>query len=380
MRRFPNLKFESVVSKSGLNDVVNSLKENQEVAVDIEADSMFHFKEKVCLIQLATEQHLFIVDTIKIRDLSSLKPFFNNRSIKKVFHGADYDVRSLYRDFDIVINNLFDTELAVRFLGAQQSGLNTVLKTYFDINLQKKFQKKDWSQRPLPQEMIAYAAEDVHYLLPLANLIQSRLHQKNRLPWVIEECELLSKVRPNSNNTKPLYLSFKGAGRLAPRDLAVLDSILKWRILTAQKKDFPPFKIIGNRSIIDLVKAKPRTMDALKESRAISSKQVIMYGRQLLMAVEDGLDQPDDQLPVYPRSRAPRLNLSTTKLVKRLKNWKENKAAELGIDASLVLSKSQAMDIANRAPVSIKQLLNIPSLKNWQIKEFGKEILSCLIF
>ena len=187
---------------------------------------MFHFREKVCLIQIASQRHLFIVDPIGVKDLSALKPLFANRRIKKVFHGSDYDVRSLFRDFDIVVHNLFDTELASRFLGFQQSGLDAMLQTFFNVKLEKKYQKKDWSMRPLPEAMITYAAKDVHHLLPLAKRLKKDLSKKNRLTWVEEECDLLSKVRPNATHTGPLFLSFKGAGRLPPEDLAVLEALL----------------------------------------------------------------------------------------------------------------------------------------------------------
>ena len=216
MQQDSEFQFEFVDTPSGLDAVLKSLRGAEAIAVDLEADSMFHFQEKVCLIQIASNRHLFIVDPVPIVDLSAIKPLFKNRRIKKVFHGSDYDVRSLFRDFDIDIHNLFDTELASRFLGFQQSGLNAMLQTFFNVKLEKKYQKKDWSMRPLPEAMISYAAKDVHHLLPLAKLLEEQLAEKNRLTWVHEECDLLSRVRPNATNVKPLYLSFKGAGRLPP--------------------------------------------------------------------------------------------------------------------------------------------------------------------
>jgi len=157
------------------------------IAVDVEADSMYHFKEKVCLIQMATANVNVVIDPFVIKDLSALNPIFKRKDIQKIFHGADYDVRSLYRDFTISINNLFDTELASRFLGFPGTGLEAVLKKKFAITLDKKFQRKDWSKRPLPREMIAYAAEDARYLLPLARDLKAELKEKGRLSWVDEE-------------------------------------------------------------------------------------------------------------------------------------------------------------------------------------------------
>ena len=378
MQQDSEFQFEFVDTPSGLDMVFKSLQDVDTIAVDLEADSMFHFQEKVCLIQIASLRRLFIVDPIQVKNLSALKPLFGNPRIKKVFHGSDYDVRSLFRDFDIVIHNLFDTELASRFLGFQQSGLDAMLQTFFNVKLEKKYQKKDWSVRPLPEAMITYAAKDVHHLLPLAKLLEEDLSRKKRLAWVEEECELLSKVRPNATNAEPMFLSFKGAGRLPPKDLAVLEALLIWRKRAARKKDLPLFKIVGNNTLLTLVRAKPRTRESLEASRALSAKQTGMYGRQLLDAISNGLKIPEDCLPVYPRTRATRLPESKIRLAKKLKSWKEKKAADLAIDPSLVLNKSQTMDIARISPTAVHDLDNMAGLKSWQIREFGEEIVRCI--
>jgi len=378
MRQDAEFQFEFVDTPSGLEVVLKALRGADAIAVDLEADSMFHFKEKVCLIQIASLDHLFIVDPIRVRDLSVLKPLFGNHRIKKIFHGSDYDVRSLFRDFDIAIHNLFDTELASRFLGFQQSGLDAMLQTFFNVKLEKKYQKKDWSIRPLPEAMITYAAKDVHHLLPLAKLLKKDLSEKKRLAWVEEECDLLSKVRPNATKTEPLFLSFKGAGRLPPEDLAVLEALLIWRKRAARKKDLPLFKVIGSNTLLTLVRIKPRTREDLEKSRALSTKQASMYGRQLLEAIGNGLKTPGDCLPIYPRTRTPRLPESKIRIAKKLKKWKDKKAADLAIDPALVLNKSQTMDIARVSPTDIHDLDAITSLKAWQVREFGEDILGCI--
>ena len=232
--------------------------------------------------------------------------------------------------------------------------------------------------RPLPEAMITYAAKDVHHLLPLAKLLEKDLLKKKRLAWVKEECDLLSNVRPGTTRTKPLFLSFKGAGRLSPEDLAVLEALLIWRNQAARKKDLPLFKIVGNNVLLTLVRTKPQTREDLEKSRALSAKQTSMYGRQLLNAISNGLKTPKDCLPIYPKTRAPRLPESKIRLAKKLKNWKEKKAVELAIDPALVLNKSQTMDIARISPADMRELDGIASLKAWQVREFGEEILGCI--
>ncbi len=179
--------YQLIDSSAGLTKMVERLETEKTIAVDLEADSLYHFTERVCLIQIASEQTCFIIDPLAVDGLSPLKLLFYNGDIQKILHGADYDIRSLYRDFHIKITNLFDTQIACRFLGLNETGLDAVLAKRFNIRLDKKYQKKDWSQRPLSDEMLAYAANDVLFLVQLGKTLEKELEEKGRLSWVHEE-------------------------------------------------------------------------------------------------------------------------------------------------------------------------------------------------
>ncbi|MDI6687233.1 MAG: ribonuclease D, partial [Desulfobacterales bacterium] len=285
MKNRKGFNYRIIDTASKLEDIALLLKNEKTIAVDLEADSMFHFKEKVCLVQITAKKINVIIDTLQVKDLSLLKPLFANRDIKKIFHGADYDVRSLFRDFNIKINNLFDTQLACMFLGIKETSLDAVLQQRFNVRLDKRFQKKDWSKRPLPDEMIEYAASDTVYLLPLNAMLEKELAEKGRLSWVYEECAILSKVRPPALNDDPLYLKFKGAGRLDRRQLAVLECLLQSRRKIAKKKDKPLFKVFSNNSMIKLAEARPVNLQELKKSNTLSNRQIDIYGNVLVEAI-----------------------------------------------------------------------------------------------
>ena len=255
--------YQYIDSNKGLEAMARRLAEEPVLAVDLEADSMYHFKEKVCLIQMASTTESFVIDPLMITNFSPIKPLLARPDVQKVFHGADYDIRSLYRDFGMEVHNLLDTELASRFLGITETGLEAVIMNRFQVQLDKKYQKKDWSQRPLPPEMVEYAAHDVQYLVPLAQTLEQELARKKRLSWVAEECELLSRVRPANNDGAPLFMKFKGAGRLDPRSLALLESLLQFRKQLAEKKDRPVFKIIGNKTLKAIAIEKPKHAKAI---------------------------------------------------------------------------------------------------------------------
>ena len=378
MNAASDIAFEIINTRTELEDFVRKIENEKTVGVDLEADSMYHFQEKVCLIQIATRQNTIVIDPLAVENLSPLKQIFKRRDICKVFHGADYDVRSLYRDFRITINNLFDTELASRFLGFPETGLEAVLKNRFDVTLDKKFQRKDWSRRPLPSEMIAYAAEDAKHLLPLAKRLKAELEEKNRLGWVYEECEHLSRVRPISTNDQPLFMNFKGAGKLDPRSLAVLEALLGFRRQVARKKDRPLFRILGNHSLLELAEKKPVTSNQLEKTGALSVKQIGMYGREIIAAIKTAQKIPTKELPVYPRKKAPRVSLAVAGRVKVLRSWRDKQVKKLAIDPALICTKALITTIAIKRPLKMSELAEIKEVKNWQRKEFGREIIKVL--
>ncbi len=375
LRRHDVATPEWIETQSGLNALAKKLCNEITIGVDMEADSFFHYHEKVCLIQLATDKDVYVVDPLAIKDMSPLKDIFSNQDITKVFHGADYDIRSLYRDFGIEVENLFDTEVAARFLGYTSTGLDALVLRFFGVTLDKRFQRKDWSVRPLDPEMIRYAAYDVFFLLPLYNKLRKELIQMGRIGWVKETCRELEKVRPvKPGPDTPLFAKCKGAGRLLPRELAVLEELLKFRNQIASKKDRPPFKIISNKALIALAKKRPANMKALKKSGILSDKQVNMYGTRIIMAVHKISGLPDEAMPVYPRAKPQRPAAPVSLRIRKLKEWRNKKAKSLGIDPCLVLNKQAMHEIAEKNPSCHNDLKEIKQLKEWQKKVFGREI------
>jgi ribonuclease D len=370
--------YKIINTVAGLEKAVRILESETAVAVDMEADSMYHFQVKVCLLQMATEKSTIVVDPLKVKNLSPLKLLFSNPDIKKIFHGADYDVRSLFRDFGIEINHLFDTELACRFLGVKETSLEAAVEKYLNRTLDKKYQKKDWSKRPIAKEMIDYAAGDVKYLLTLAQVCEKELEKKGRLAWVLEECDALSKVRPDLSDEAPLFLKFKGAGRLKSKSLAVLESLLEFRKGIAEEKDKPLFKIIGNDSIMKIATVKPLTLRRLKKINALGEKQINMYGNDVIERVAGALEIPDSKLPVYPKKKPQTFPNEVPERIKALKSWRASKVRVLEIDPGIICNNALITSIAIQNPVDRRSLDRIKEMRNWQKKEFGQEIITLL--
>jgi ribonuclease D len=371
-------EYDFIETPKALAAFLDAIESADMVAVDTEGDSMFHYKERLCLIQVSANGYTAVIDPLSIGDLSSLKPLFRNRRVCKVFHGADYDVRSLYRDFDIVIHNLFDTQLASVFLGWKETSLEAVVHQRFGVELDKKYQKKNWSRRPLPEEMSAYAAADVTHLIPLARILMTELEQLGRLDWVVEECRLLSGVRPQEEEDGPMFLKFKGAGRLEPRQLAALEALLQMRNAIARQKDRPHFKIISNVALKKIAVAMPTDLTRLKSSGILSGKQFDMYGRAVMEAIRNASQIPKSKLPVYPRRKSPRLSRGVPERVKALREWRDETAARLELDPALVLNRALIRAIAVENPTRKATLGSIDGLHQWQANSFGGDILRIL--
>jgi ribonuclease D len=284
------------------------LNQETSVALDLEGDSLYHYREKICLIQIAAGSECFLIDPLIISDLSPLALFLNNPEIRKILHGADYDIRSLYRDYQFQIQNLFDTESAARFLGLKETGLGAILGSRFQIHLDKRFQKTDWSKRPLTDPMLAYAAADVAYLIPLAQSLLTDLEALGRLPWVLEEGDRLGRVRFNPPYQGPLFLQFKGGRQLDSRSLGLLENLLQFRKAQAEKRDRPLFKILGADVLKALALEKPLNLDQLKGIKGLSAKLIERLGEGLIECLKQGLAIPETDLPRFPPSIRPQVD------------------------------------------------------------------------
>jgi len=347
------------------------------IAVDLEADSMHSYREKVCLLQVTLPGRTVLLDPLAGPDLSSLAPVLGNPGIRKIFHAADYDLRCLHRDFGLEVRGLFDTMIACQLLGEERVGLADVLAKYFAVDLDKKFQRADWSVRPLSDEMQHYAAEDTRHLHRLADLLESRLREAGRLYWAEEEFRLLESVR-FSETKGPLFLKVKGAGRLDRRALGILEDLLQWREKEACRRDRPPFRIIGNRSLIEAALTAPQTQKGLVGIEGISPRLAERYGRDLLRVIKSSQDRTEGDLPQFPRQEKPPKDPEADLRFELLRKWRLARSSELSMDPGVLINNAALEEIARRFPHKWTDLEMVPGIKKWQLEELGDDILKLL--
>ena len=356
-------------------ELSESLLQQAEIAVDLEMDSLHHYQEKVCLIQVSTRQSSWLIDPLECRDMQPLAAPLADSKVRVVMHGSDYDIRSLHRDFSIVVTNLFDTMIASRFLGIAEFGLAALLKDRFGIELDKKFQKADWSKRPLTREMREYAVADTSNLLPLYDRLNAELQQQNRQLWLEEECRLVSQARV-SEKGGPLFLYCKSAGKRKGRTLAILEELLQLRESQARLLDRPPFKVLSADMLLEIAENRPQTISELSTIKGMTPGQINRYSTGLLAAVRRGQELPEDELPRYPHTRRQEPVEGAKELLRKLKVWRETKCTSLGIEPGVLAPNWLLEVLADTLPTTCANLNDIPGMREWQKKLFGQELLA----
>lgn len=366
-------------SAEELKRFLTSLDGCRAIALDSESDSLYHHVEKVCLVQLAAEAgQLALIDTLAFKDLAALGRWLADPDMLKVLHGADYDVTTMKRDFGVGFAGIFDTMIAARFLGLPAVGLQALARSELGIELSKASQKDDWSRRPLTPGQEEYALADVRHLIALQRRLAERLQEKGRLDWVMEECEVVANLEPARRRRDPdAYQSIKGARRLSRRGLAVLRELHLWRERLADATDRPPFKILGNDTLLALAEKPPRGRDELDRVRGFTSRMKV-EGQAILDAVKRGQGAPERDLPNLPATRRPALPEAVRARIEALRIWRTAEASRLALDPSVVLPQRLLERVAEAAPRDEKALTEVEGLRRWRARSFGPALLGAL--
>jgi ribonuclease D len=362
-----------------LGRLAERLRGQPAVALDTEADSLYHHREKVCLVQLAAPGgEAVLIDPLALGGLEPLRAVLADARTVKVLHGADYDVTSLKRDFGFRFGTLFDTMLASRFLGLPEVGLQAVLRNELGVALSKSSQKDDWSVRPLTPLQEQYALADVRHLLELYDRLAGRLRETGRLAWVEEESAAVAALEPAHRERDPDgWLRIKGARALPPRQQAVLRALFDWREDLAEATDVPAFRIVSPQALLALAQHPPR--EAVQVQRMPGLPRMARERAGAIMAaIERAAALPEDRLPRVPRDRPPAVSPAVSRRVQALRAWRADAAKRLALDVSVVLPQRLLDKVAEAAPSDLAGLERVEGLRRWRVEALGGEILHAL--
>ncbi len=368
-----------IQTPADLAALADRLRSEPLLAVDTEAASFHRYLDRVYLLQISSRDETAVVDPLATDGLGPVGELLADPAIEIVFHDADYDLRLLHREYGFTANHLFDTRIAAQLLNEPGVGLAALLEKYLGVRLDKRFQRADWSARPLSPEMLAYAASDTHHLPQLRDILQQRLEERGRLGWAREEFALLEDIRPTpADRMEPGWLRLKGAKALRGRELAILREVWEWREAAARRADRATFRILNNEPMLAMAKNPPTEIAALKAIPGVSSDQAERRGRDLLAAVKRGLELPENDLPQFTRPPRRVPDLAYEERLERLKVARNRLAQEHDLAPGVVCPNGTLEAIARLDPETIAGLGEVTELRRWQLRAFGEELLKAL--
>jgi ribonuclease D len=359
-----------ITKQADLGRVVEKLRTQPIVAVDTESNSLFAYREQVCLIQFSIPGSDYLVDPLALEDISALGKIFSHPKIEKVFHAAEYDLLTLQRDFGFSFKNLFDTMAAARILGRKQVGLGSLLKDEFGVELEKKYQRANWGKRPLPKPMLEYASLDTHYLIRLRNLLAAALEKKKRWPIAKEDFSRLTQVNgkpPEPHGVDVWRVS--GVYDLKPQQVTILKYLAEYREERAKSLDRPLFKVIGDRTLVAIAEKSPKTLEELSELPGMTPGQVRRHGKAMLQAVSEGKNDAPTKRP-----RNNYIDDRIINLIEALRNWRKQKARKIGVESDIVLPRDVMEKIGHALPESKEALAELMKAVPWRFQEYGDQI------
>jgi ribonuclease D len=370
-----------VETPEALQRCADQLGRARVIGVDTESDSFHHYREKVCLVQISDHHTDFVVDPLCVPDLSPLGPVFADRRITKVFHGADYDVVCLKRDFGVEMHNIFDTMIAAQFLALPRVGLADLIHTWWGWTLDKKWQRHDWAARPLLPEHLDYARGDSHWLPTLRDLFLRRLEQAGRLAAVLEECEVIEArewVRPRHDPAD--FYRVKGSRQFDEAGLRALRAVYRFRDREAERQDRPAFKVLPEEILHQLAVSRPTSIESLNEVFRRGAPFIRRYGEGLVAAIAEGLasvdalPSPTEAPRREPGLRGPRAE----RLMNALKEWRNEVVRRSGLPPIAVASNGALRELTRVAPRNVEALQTRPDLRRWQVAQYGAEWLALI--
>lgn len=344
-----------ITTEKQLQEAIEIWNKENILAIDLECENhLHHYGMYISLIQISTYTTNWVIDVIALQSIKPLLELFENPSIQKVFHDVSFDLRIIHYQFNCHPKNVYDTQLAALFLGKEKVGLGSLLEDYFGISPEKKFQRVDWTRRPLSKEMLEYAIGDTASLLKLKDMLEKELKEKERLQWVQEECKHIENVEFSYNEQN--YLDLSGARSLTPQQRSILHTLFEARKRMAQQVDKPVFMVMRNEQLISFSKNPPYSWKSLHGVHLI----VRQNDEELKKAV-DKARKLEEEFPKKPRKR---LTLEQAERIDKLSEQRNAIAQALGVKRHLLMSNEQILQSV------VKESLDV--MRPWQ-QELLKE-------
>ncbi len=311
-------------------------KLSNELAVDLECENnLHHYGAYISLIQISTNDNKnWVVDVLKLRDIKPLTEILENPNIQKIFHDVSFDFRILQDQFSCHPLNVFDTQIAALFLGKEHLGLGDLLKEYFGVEKESKYQMADWTRRPLNTEMLSYAVKDTVHLIALRDILIKELDEKKRLSWVDEELAALGEA--DFTYKTQTFLDVRGVKTFSPVQLGIFRELFLLREQLAKKVNRPVHFVINNNRLKEFA-LHPPEWEKVKGVHPIVRSQANLFYK----AIEQG----KKELFFIPAPEKKRLTQLQKEQLERLGDLQQALAQKTGLKPHLIMNKEQMIKI-----------------------------------
>lgn len=371
----PDLKPPILITQQlQLAEMLDRVRGHTSIAADTESDSLYVYREKVCLIQVSIPGLDYLIDPLSGIDLKSIGQVLSDPKIQTVFHAAEYDVICLRRDYGFTFANLFDTMWAARILGWPHVGLGDIMQEKFDVTLDKHWQRHNWGKRPIEPAALSYARFDTHYLLRLQDVQLRELHQLDRLEEAQEVFADLAQSESTRHTFEPDdFWRIKGVWDLGGRAQTILRQLNSLRDREARRQNRPPFKVFGDKTLIALAERSPHKIEQLQSIEGLSELLIKRYGPALLEAVERGRHAP---IPMPPSRSVP--DQAVLARYEKLRTWRKQVAAQRGVEPDVIVGNAVLMEIAQRCPHAPSDIPPINWFGPWRRRTYGQALIDAI--
>ncbi|MEX1082056.1 MAG: ribonuclease D [Halofilum sp. (in: g-proteobacteria)] len=335
-----------ITTTDALAETVARLRERDWFALDTEFIREDTYWPQLCLIQVATDEHLACIDPLALADLEPFYALLADPAVTKVLHAADQDLEVFHLATGRLPAPVFDTQLAAPLLGfPEQAGYGRLVEALLDVRLTKGHARTDWRERPLPEPALRYAADDVRYLVPLYEALRAGLAARERLGWLEEEFARLTDAARYERAPEDAWHRLKGIDRLSGPGRSVIRALARWREQEARNANVPRGRILRDEALVDLARALPADRKQLGRLRSLRGRPLERYGADLLTLIEEAREQTPPELRTTP-TLGPELDERGQALAEALHAVVHLRCAEHAVNPEIVVSRRDLGRIA----------------------------------
>ncbi len=354
--------YQFVDQPDSLEDILAS---HEHVGVDTEFVREKTYYAQLCLLQIATPDEIYCVDTLTEANQQA----FWQQLMKRdwIVHSARQDIEVVWQTARSMPSSLFDTQVAAALLGYPvQIGYAGLVSELFDIEMDKSHTRADWAKRPLREAYLQYAAEDVEHLLPACEHLRDKLERNGRLDWAREDSMALLDPQLYEVDPREAIGRLKGARNLRGRRRAAAARLAAWREREAIRRDRPRQWIVRDTVLLDLAYQLPGSMKQLSKIDGVTPRLASRVGKQLLKCIADSASDNNNYRPPRPPNEAQK------GLLKAMQDEVNRSAAEFGIAPEIIAPKRElsAIIIAGNRDSRV--------LNGWRRDVIGDKLLALL--